>query len=80
MTVDGPDVVILSRPSAPRKTKPRTPRSASTWASNGTMASLEQPRAWAVTWAGLLRGPRKLNTVGTPSCLRTGATYFMDGW
>ena len=44
------------------------------------MASLEQPRAWAVTWAGLLSGPRKLNTVGTPSCLRTGATYFMDGW
>src|ERR1700683_3843049 len=30
--------------------------------------------------AGLVNGPRKLNTVGTPSSLRTGPTKRMAGW
>ena len=30
--------------------------------------------------AGLVKGPRMLNIVRTPSSLRTGATFFMAGW
>ena len=30
--------------------------------------------------AGLVSGPRMLNSVRTPSSLRTGATFFIAGW
>src|SRR5689334_946103 len=38
------------------------------------------PTACAVGRAGLATGPRKLNTVGTPSSLRVGPAYRSAGW
>ena len=38
------------------------------------------PTACAAGRAGLATGPRKLNTVGTPSSLRVGPAYRSAGW
>ena len=38
------------------------------------------PTAWAIGWAGLVSGPRKLNVVGMPISLRTGPACRSAGW
>ena len=44
------------------------------------MAGSLTPTSWRRVRAGLISGPRKLKTVGTPSSLRTGPTKRMAGW
>ena len=46
----------------------------------GAMAGSLTPTSWRRVRAGLMSGPRKLKTVGTPSSLRTGPTKRMAGW
>src|SRR6266702_484008 len=46
----------------------------------GAMRGSETPRAWCWARAGLVSGPRKLNTVGTPSSRRGEAAWRMAGW
>ncbi len=53
---------------------PRTP------AMIGAIAASLTPTSWCRVRAGLVSGPRKLKTVGTPSSLRTGPTKRMAGW
>ena len=56
----------------PRNSFARAPRRASTCAISGSMRSSETPTTCANGRAGLVSGPRKLNTVGTRSSRRTG--------
>ena len=46
----------------------------------GAMAGSLTPTSWYRVRDGLVSGPRKLKTVGTPSSLRTGPTKRMAGW
>ena len=74
------DTVTSSRPSSPRKTAASLPRSAKTPASSGAMRASAQPTAAYVGWAGLVRGPRKLNAVPMPRSRRGTAVWRKDGW
>ena len=77
------DVVVVvssSRPSSPRNTRAERPRPASTSAITGAIRSSATPIADADGRAGLVSGPRKLNTVGTPSSLRAAAAWRIAGW
>ncbi len=73
-------VVSSSRPSSPRKTRARRPRRAITSARTGAMRASAHPMAEAAGRAGLLSGPRKLNTVPMPISRRGPATCRMPGW
>ncbi len=73
-------VVSSSRPSSPRKTREEWPRSAKTPAMIGAIRASATPIAWALTRAGLVSGPRKLNTVRMPSWPRADATCRRAGW
>ena len=53
---------------------------ASTPASTGPIRGSATPTAWAAGRAGLATGPRKLNTVGTPSSRRGTAVCRSAGW
>src|SRR6516162_1793490 len=77
---DGPVVVSSSSPSEPWKTRAEHPRPASTPAMTPPICGSNTPTAWAEGRAGLATGPRKLNTVGTPSSLRVGPACRSDGW
>lgn len=79
-TVEVAEMLSSSRPSSPRNTTADTPRSANTPATTGSMRSSNTPIACEVGCAGLVSGPRKLNTVGTPISLRAGATCLSAGW
>lgn len=46
----------------------------------GAILASATPVAWALTWAGLVSGPRKLNVVRMPSSLRAAATCRSAGW
>src|SRR5215213_3365211 len=46
----------------------------------GAIRGSATPRAWWPARAGLVRGPRKLNTVGTPSSRRGTAAWRKAGW
>ena len=41
---------------------------------------LNAPVSWNCGAAGLVSGPRMLNTVRTPMAWRIGATAFIAGW
>ena len=41
---------------------------------------LNAPVSWNSGAAGLVSGPRMLNTVRTPMAWRIGATAFIAGW
>ena len=71
--------VISSRPSSPRKTKPSTPREPNTWAITKCIRSLATPIAAAFGLAGFAKGPKILNTVGTPSSFLATAACFIAG-
>ncbi len=58
----------------------RVPLAASTPSILSAMAGSLTPTTWNLARAGLARGPRKLNTVGMPSSLRTGPANRMAGW
>ena len=73
-------VVSSSRPSSPRNTSADMPRPANTPAMIGHIRRSAQPTAAAVGRAGLVSGPRKLNTVGTPSAPRAAAVWRSAGW
>ena len=73
--------VISSRPSSPWTSRAwRQPRPLSTRASFSTSASSGTPTTWARTPAGLVSGPRILNTVRMPISRLGAAAYFMAGW
>src|SRR5215207_11416779 len=46
----------------------------------GAIRGSATPRAWWAARAGLVRGPRKLNTVGTPSSRRVPVAWRIAGW
>ena len=69
-----------SRPSSPRKTSAVRLRAASSAAISGATDVFATPRLVAIGCAGLASGPKKLKVVGTPSCLRIGATCRIAGW
>ena len=46
----------------------------------GAMRGSATPRAWWPARAGLVRGPRKLKTVGTPSSRRATPAWRIAGW
>ena len=78
-TVDGAVVVSSSSPSSPWNTSAELPRPASTPASTGPIRGSATPTAWDRGRAGLATGPRKLNTVGTPSSRRGTAVCRSAG-
>src|SRR4029453_2997917 len=51
-----------------------------TSAMTGAIRGSATPSAWWPALAGLVRGPRKLKTVGTPSSRRGAAAWRNDGW
>ena len=73
-------VVSSSRPSWPRKTLALILRRARTSATSGSIRRSDTPTTWACGRAGFVRGPRKLNAVGTRSSRRTGAACAAPGW
>ncbi len=76
-----PDTLISSSPSTLDTTKPlRHPRAASAEATVSSLVPSETPITWRVAPAGLVNGPRKLNSVRTASSLRTGTTCLMAAW
>ena len=75
-----PVVVGSSRPSSPRNTEAVAPRVWNTPTMSGTRSSWATPTAEASGRADCRAGPRKLNTVGTPSCARTGPACLKPGW
>ena len=65
---------ISSRPPAPCTTKARsTPSSASVAATRSITSAEKTPSTCDCAPAGFVSGPRRLNTVRTPICLRAGA-------
>ena len=69
-----------SRPSSPRTTIARVPRSSSACAMTGAIRRSAHPTSWAAGRAGLASGPRMLNTVATPSSRRATPAWRMPGW
>lgn len=77
----GPAGLISSKPSAPHTTHAlSTPVSLSASAKIGPKYGECTPTIIAFGFAGLMRGPRALKTVGKAIALRTGATRTMAGW
>ena len=75
-----PVVVSSSRPSSPRNTRAVAPRVRNTPVISGTRSRCATPTAFASARAGLHSGPRKLNTVGTPSSARVAPAWRNPGW
>lgn len=76
-----PAGLISSSPSAPHTTHARlTPVIRSASAKMGPSDLECTPTIIASGLAGLMSGPRALNTVGNAMDLRTGATRTMAGW
>jgi hypothetical protein len=74
-------VVSSSRPSCPYSTIAcLVPVRRSTSAMIGAIRGSATPSAWCAALAGLVSGPRKLNTVGTPSSRRGTAVCRIAGW
>ena len=67
--------------SVPYTTMPLlTPRLVRTLARGSTREASYTPKSCMLGDAGLVRGPKILNTVRMPSSLRMGPTYFMEVW
>src|SRR5690606_17982254 len=76
-----PDTVASSRPSLPCTISTcLEPRRWSTRAKMPTRSGWKTPMSWLGAPAGLVKGPRMLKSVRTPSSLRTGAACFMAPW
>src|SRR5690606_35096690 len=72
---------ISSMPSRPQTTSARSaPSSCSTRTWMPTRSGWNTPIRIAGAPAGLVSGPRMLNSVRTPISRRTGATTFIAGW
>jgi len=73
--------VISSMPSWPWTTSTRRePSFFSTSAKVSVSSGAKTPRSWQGAPAGLVRGPRRLKSVRTPICLRTGPAKRMALW
>ena len=73
--------VSSSSPSSPRNTSARRPAVGEHPGHDAPpSAGRRTPTAWAAGCAGLVSGPRKLKTVGTPSSRRGTAACRIAGW
>ena len=74
----GPLIEISSSPSAPCTVIAwRAPKRCSTRTWMPTRSGWNTPMTWVGAEAGLVKGPRMLKSVRTPSSLRTGAACFI---
>ena len=73
-------VVNSSSPSSPCTTSTLDRRAANTPAITSARSANAQPISPARGQAGLVSGPRRLNTVGIPSSRRTADACRYDGW